>query len=89
MEIKLENIRKNDWEFSTSLSSDDIVGITGSEYEELLEILRLEELPEGNITIDGILLNPENHLEYYKRISIIEKKLKKINYLNTVKEHID
>lgn len=89
MEIKLENIRKNDWEFSTSLSSDDIVGITGSEYEELLEILRLEELPEGNITIDGILLNPENHLEYYKRISIIEKKLKKINYLNTVKEHMD
>ena len=29
MEMKLENIKINDWEFSTELSSDSIIGITG------------------------------------------------------------
>ena len=81
MEIKLENIRTNDWEFSTELSSDSIIGITGPEYEELLEILRLETLPEGNITMNETVVTPENHLDYYKTISIIEKEFHKINLI--------
>ena len=89
MEMKLENIRTNDWEFSTELSSENIIGITGPEYEELLEILRLETLPEGNITMNETVVTPENHLDYYKTISIIEKEFHKINYLNTIKEHMD
>ncbi len=89
MEIKLQNIKADDWEFSTTLSSENIIGITGSEYEKLLEILRLEKLPEGNITINETEVTPENHLDIYKTISIIEKDLKKINYLNTIKEHMD
>lgn len=89
MEIKLENIRINDWEFSTELSSENIIGITGPEYEELLEILRLETLPEGNIMLNETVITPENHMDYYKTISIIEKEFHKINYLNTIKEHMD
>lgn len=89
MEIKLHNIKENDWEFSTVLSSEDIIGITGPEYEELLEILHLENLPEGNIKINDVEVTSENNLEFYKTISIIEKEFKKINYLNTVKEHMD
>lgn len=89
MEIKLENIRINDWEFSTVLSSKDIIGITGPEYEELLKILHLESLPEGNIKINDTEVTSENNLEFYKTISIVEKEFKKINYLNTVKEHMD
>ena len=37
MEIALHNIKANDWEFSTVLSSEDIIGITGADYEEFLE----------------------------------------------------
>ena len=36
MEIALHNIKANDWEFSTVLSSEDIIGITGADYEEFL-----------------------------------------------------
>lgn len=89
MEIKLDNIKANSWEFSTTLSSKHIVGITGPEYEELLKILRLENLPEGTITVNESQVTAENQLDYYKTISIIEKDFKKINYLNTVKEHMD
>ena len=41
MEIILENIKAKDWEFQTTLSSEDIIGITGPEYNELLDILSL------------------------------------------------
>lgn len=89
MEVKLENIKINDWEFSTVLSSENIIGVTGPEYEELLEIFHLENMPEGNITINDVELTTENNLEFYKTISVIEKEFEKINYLNTVKEHMD
>lgn len=89
MEIIFENIKSNDWEFSTTLTGEDIIGVTGPEYEELLEVLRLEKIPEGKIIIDQTELIPENHLEYYKKISKVENKFHKINYLNTVKEHMD
>ena len=39
MEFFLENFNENDWEFSTTITSSDIIGITGPEYEELLDIL--------------------------------------------------
>ena len=38
MEIIFENIKSNDWEFSTTLTGEDIIGVTGPEYEELLEV---------------------------------------------------
>ena len=62
MEIIFENIKSNDWEFSTTLTGEDIIGVTGPEYEELLEVLRLEKIPEGKIIIDQTELIPENHL---------------------------
>ena len=86
MEVILENINEQDWEFSTILSSSDIIGITGPEYEELLNILTLKELPSGTIKIDDVTVDNNNYLEYYKAISKVDKKIKKINYLNTVKE---
>lgn len=89
MEVVLENVKQNDWELTTTLSSNDMIGITGPEYEELLNILTLKKLPEGKITIDNQELIPENYLEYYKKISIIEKQFKKIPYLNTIKDHMD
>ena len=89
MEIVLENVKQNDWELTTTLSSNDMIGITGPEYEELLNILTLRKLPEGKITIDNQELTPENYLEYYKKISIIEKQFKKMPYLNTIKDHMD
>ena len=89
MEIALHNIKANDWEFSTVLSSEDIIGITGADYEEFLEILSLEKLPEGNININENEVTSENYLEYYQQISFIKKKFTKMNYLNTVKEHMD
>ena len=52
MEIKLENLKLNDWELNTTLSSEDIIGITGPEYEEVLEILSLKEIAEGQIMIN-------------------------------------
>lgn len=89
MEIVYDNIKSNDWEFSTMLTGEDIIGITGPEYEELLGILRLEKIPDGKITIDQTELTTENYLEKYKKISKVENKFHKINYLNTVKEHMD
>ena len=89
MEVVLENVKQNDWELTTTLSSNDMIGITGPEYEELLNILTLKKLPEGKITIDNQELIPENYLEYYKKISIIEKQFKKMPYLNTIKDHMD
>ncbi len=89
MEVMLENIKTKDWEFSTTLSSEELIGISGPDYEELLEILKLESLPEGNIIINEQVVNSENHLDYYKIISLVDKKFKKINYLNTVKEHME
>ena len=89
MEIVLENVKQNDWELTTTLSSNDMIGITGPEYEELLNILTLKKLPEGKITIDNQELTPENYLEFYKKISIIEKQFKKMPYLNTIKDHMD
>ena len=89
MEIILENIKAKDWEFQTTLSSEDIIGITGPEYNELLDILSLKQLPDGSIIIDENPLTKENHLDYYKIISKVDKNFNKINYLNTVKEHMD
>lgn len=89
MEIKLENLKLNDWELNTTLSSEDIIGITGPEYEEVLEILSLKEIAEGQIMINEETITKENQYEYYKKISLVQKDLKKINYLNTIKEHMD
>lgn len=89
MEIKLENLKLNDWELNTTLSSEDIIGITGPEYEEVLEILSLKEIAEGQIMINEETITKENQYEYYKKISLVPKDLKKINYLNTIKEHMD
>ena len=89
MEIKLENLKLNDWEINTTLSSEDIIGITGPEYEEVLEILSLKEIAEGQIIINEEIITKENQYEYYKKISLVQKDLKKINYLNTIKEHMD
>ena len=89
MKDKLENIKQDDWELTTTLSSSDMIGITGPEYAELLNILTLKKLPEGTITVDNQEITSENYLEYYKKISIIEKQLKKMPYLNTIKEHMD
>ena len=68
MEIVLENINENDWEFSATITSSDIIGITGPEYEELLDILSLKKLPTGKISIDGIEITEDNYLEYHKVI---------------------
>lgn len=89
MEIKLENLKLNDWELNTTLSSEDIIGITGPEYEEVLEILSLKEIAEGQIMINEETITKENQYEYYKKNSLVQKDLKKINYLNTIKEHMD
>lgn len=89
MEVILENIKQDDWELTATLSSSDMIGITGPEYAELLNILTLKKLPEGTITVDNQEITSENYLEYYKKISIIEKQLKKMPYLNTIKEHMD
>ena len=89
MEIKLENLKLNDWELNTTLSSEDIIGITGPEYEEVLEILSLKEIAEGQIIINEKTITKENQYDYYKKISLVQKDFKKINYLNTIKEHMD
>lgn len=89
MEIKLENLKLNDWEINTTLSSEDIIGITGPEYEEVLEILSLKEIAEGQIIINKETITKENQYDYYKKISLVQKDFKKINYLNTIKEHMD
>ena len=89
MEIKLENLKLNDWELNTTLSSEDIIGITGPEYEEVLEILSLKEIAEGQIIINKETITKENQYDYYKKISLVQKDFKKINYLNTIKEHMD
>ena len=60
MEIKLENLKLNDWELNTTLSSEDIIGITGPEYEEVLEILSLKEIAEGQIMINEETITKEN-----------------------------
>ena len=85
----LENIKQNEWEITTTLLSDEIIGITGPEYEELLDIFSLKKLPEGKISIDQQEVTSGNYLDYYKKISMIKKDLEKINYLNTIKEHMD
>ena len=89
MEIELENIKINDWEFSTNLSSNDIIGITGPDYSEFLNIISLKELPEGKIKIDKEDVTKENILDINKKICIMKKDFKKYNYLNTIKEHMD
>ena len=89
MEIKLENLKLNDWELNTTLSSEDIIGITGPEYEEVLEILSLKEIAKGQIIINKETITKENQYDYYKKISLVQKDFKKINYLNTIKEHMD
>ena len=65
MEIKLENLKLNDWELNTTLSSEDIIGITGPEYEEVLEILSLKEIAEGQIIINKETITKENQYDYY------------------------
>ena len=89
MEIELENIKINDWEFSTNLSSNDIIGITGPDYSEFLNIISLKELPEGKIKIDKEDVTKENILDINKKICIMKKDFKKYNYLSTIKEHMD
>ena len=46
-------------------------------------------MPEGNININENEVTSENYLEYYQQISFIKKEFTKMNYLNTVKEHMD
>ena len=65
MEIVLENINENDWEFSTTITSSDIIGVTGPDYEELLDILSLKKLPTGKISIDEKHKFNRNWITYY------------------------
>ena len=89
MEIVLESIKEKDFEFTTTISSDYITGITGTDYEELLEILTLKELPSGLIKIGNEELTEENHYDFYRKITKISKNFSKETYLNTIKDHMD
>lgn len=89
MEIVLENVKLDKLELNTKITSDHITGITGTNYKEVLNLLTLKKIPSGKVWIDLEEVTEENKYNYSKTITLIEKDFKKINSLNTVKEHMD
>lgn len=80
MEIKVQNLRytykgkKLLGRFSFLMDSSKIIGVTGQGKSLLLEILDLEKKYNGEIFVDGELINFSNCSFYQKQIALISQK---------------
>ena len=74
--------KKNNLNFT--IYSNEINGITGNNYEDLVEIINLKKKYTGTITINNEKLTPSNIKEYKNKIDIIEEELYDNIHTNTI-----
>lgn len=89
MEIAFKNIAYHDQTINFSLNSNEIIGITGKQTEELLSLIALYNFPEGTILYNNIKLDKNNRNEYFRKISYVKAEFEKSPYINTVKETME
>lgn len=87
MELKFINYQYHEKALSFNIKSASIYGITGTNTEEIIDIIALKKLNKGQLTIDSIKITKDNINEYRKKISYINKELethfdKVINLMN-------
>lgn len=72
MELKFINYEYKDKNISFEIESGKIIGITGQDSSELLDVIALKTLHKGQLTINNIKINKENIREYRKKIVLIK-----------------
>ena len=76
MELKFINYQHHEKALSFDIISGRIYGITGTNIEEILDIIALKKLNKGQLTIDSTKINKDNINDYRKKISFINKEYK-------------
>ncbi len=88
MELIYKNISYQESNYSLTINSSDITGITGKDLEKLEKILSLKILPEGNITIDKEKITREN-INNYRKIIAKTENIENLKYKTTVAEYLE
>ena len=90
MELKFINYQYKTKNISFDIPKSTIIGITGSQSEDLIPIICLKTLNKGQITANNEKVNKDNIYEYKKRISYVDKALNTHKHLvlDFINEHI-
>ncbi len=90
MELKFINYQYKNKNISFDIPKSTIIGITGSQIDELIPVICLKTLNKGQITANNEKVNKDNIYEYKKRISYVEKDLNTHKHivLDLIQEHI-
>lgn len=90
MEINYEKIESGDFhDLNLTITNQYIVGITGNEKNELINIITLQNKIRGNIIYNNIKVTNNNINFIRKEISIVEKYFMFSPYINTVREYME
>ena len=90
MELKFTNYEFKEKKISFEIEKGTIYGITGQNSKELLEIIALNKLNKGILTINNEKVTKDNINEYRRRISLIGQDLETSQHklLNIMIDHI-
>ena len=83
MEIRFSNYKYNKHSINLTIDSNTIIGVTGDNYEDFLNIFNFIN-KFTNISVDKVKLNSKNVLYYNNKIVYI----KNIDYNMTIKEYM-
>ena len=76
MELKLINYSYKESILNIEIKTGTLLGITGTNKKEILELIALKKINKGQITIDNIKVTRANVNEYRKKISYVEQNIR-------------
>lgn len=84
MEIEFIDYKYNDNIFNFVIRQQEINGILGKKYEELIEIIKPKKSYEGKIKVNNQMLDKDNIQHLNKKIGIVKKEFNYTHFNNTV-----
>ena len=88
MEIKFENYKLKGMKSIINLEIEHkkITGLIGNNNDRLLELLSLNTLGTGSLTINDIKITKKNFDPFNKRVRIVEEEINYNYFLPTIKD---
>jgi len=88
MEIKFANYKLKGMKSIINLEIEHkkITGLIGNNNDKLLELLSLDTLGTGSLTINDIKINKKNFEPFNKRVRIVEEEINYNYFLPTIKD---
>lgn len=84
MEMIFENYSYKEKNINLTIKHNSIIGITGKNINDILELICLHSLGKGNLTINDIKTNTDNIKVFRKRIGFVKENIDNKPFCSTV-----